>query len=88
MFKRFVVIAIASGDPERGRRGRGDRDAALALLFHPVHHRVARMHFADLVRNAGVKKYPLRDGRFAGIDMRDDADISDFFYGIFTGHKI
>ena len=35
--------------PEAGRRGRGDRDAALLLLLHPVHRRGAFVHLADLV---------------------------------------
>ena len=34
-----------------GGRGRGDRDAALLLLLHPVHRRGALVHLADLVRS-------------------------------------
>ena len=57
MFERFFVIAVG-WRPERRRRGRSDRDATFALLFHPIHHRVARVYFADLMRNAGIKKHP------------------------------
>ena len=35
--------------PETGRGGRGDRDAALLLLRHPVHGGLAVVDFADLV---------------------------------------
>ena len=69
--------------PERGRRCGRDRDAAFPLLLHPVHHRVARVHFADFVRNASIKKYAFGNGRFAGINVCDDADISNFLSGSF-----
>ena len=38
------------------RRRRSNRDAALALLLHPVGHGRAFMHFTDLVDHAGVKR--------------------------------
>ena len=44
------------------------------------------VHFADLVRNAGIKKHPFGNGRFSGINVRDDADIANFFYRIISGH--
>ncbi len=45
------------------------------------------MHFADLVRNAGIKKHPLADGRLAGINVRDDADVPNFFDRISSTHN-
>ena len=61
--------------PERGRcRGR-DGDAALLLLGHPVHRGRALMDLADLVDLLGVEEDALGDGRLAGVDMRDDADV-------------
>ena len=42
--------------PLAGGGGRSDGDAALLLLLHPVHDGRAFMHFADLVRAAGVIK--------------------------------
>ena len=61
--------------PEAGRRGRGDGDAALLLLLHPVHDGGAFVHFADLVRDAGVEQDPLGRGGLAGIDVGHDADV-------------
>ena len=61
--------------PEAGGRGRGDRDAALLLLLHVVHDGGAVVHFADLVRNAGVEKDALGRRRLAGVDVRGDTDV-------------
>ncbi len=63
--------------PEYGRRGGGDRDAALALLGHPVHHGVTVVDLAQLVGEAGVEQDALRRRRLAGIDMSHDANVSD-----------
>ena len=62
--------------PEAGGGGRRDRDAALLLLLHPVHHGRAFVHFADLVRDARVEQDPFRRGRFTGINVRHDADVA------------
>ena len=62
--------------PEAGRRGRGDRDAALLLLLHPVHRGGALVDLADLVRAAGVEKDALGRRRLAGIDVGHDADVA------------
>ncbi len=61
--------------PERRGRSRGDRDAALLLLLHVVHDGGAVVHFADLVRNAGVEKDALGRRRLAGVDVRGDTDV-------------
>src|SRR5215213_8404157 len=63
--------------PEAGRRGRGDRDAALLLLLHPVHRRSALVHLADLVRDARVEEHALGRGGLTGIDVRHDADVPE-----------
>ena len=58
------------------RRGRGrDGDAPLLLLGHPVHRGRALVDLADLVDLVRVEQDPLGDGRLAGVDMRDDADV-------------
>ena len=57
--------------PEAGRRGRGDRDAALLLLLHPVHGGGAVVHLADLVVDAGVVQDALGRRRLAGVDVRE-----------------
>src|SRR5881398_3633727 len=48
--------------PEGGGGGRGDRDAALLLLDHVVHHRGALVDLTDLVGLAGVVEDPLGGG--------------------------
>jgi len=55
--------------PEAGDSGSGDRDAALALLFHPVSGRFAFVHLTDLVLSARVEKHAFRRGRLARIDV-------------------
>ena len=74
--------------PLGGRRGRGDGDAALALLLHPVHHRGALVGLTDAVGAAGVVEDAFGHGRLAGIDMGDDADIADAFQRGRTGHVV
>jgi hypothetical protein len=44
------------------------------------------MHFADLVRNAGVKQHALGGCRLTGIDVRHDADIAIALNGGYTRH--
>ena len=63
--------------PERGRRGRRDRDAALLLLGHPVHRRRALVHLADLVRLARVEQDALGRRGLAGVDVGHDPDVAD-----------
>src|SRR5688572_7150384 len=63
--------------PETSRRSRGDGDAALLLLLHPVHGRRALVHLADLVRDARVIKDTFRGGGLTGIDVGHDADIPE-----------
>ena len=62
--------------PRSSRRGRGDGDAALALLDHPVHRRGAFMHFARSVDPTGVEEDALGGRRFARIDVGNDADVA------------
>ncbi len=61
--------------PERRRCRSGDGDPPLLLLGHPVHRRRALMDLADLVDLLRVEEDPLGDGRLAGVDVRDDADV-------------
>ena len=62
--------------PVAGRRRRGDGDAALLLLLHPVHHRRALVHLAHLVGLACVVEDALGGRRLAGIDVGHDADVA------------
>ena len=63
--------------PEGRRRRRGDRDAALLLLRHPVHRRGALVHLAHLVRAARVVEDPLGRRRLARVDVGHDPDVPD-----------
>ena len=62
--------------PKAGRRGRGDGNAALLLLRHPIHRRGAVVHLTHLIGAAGVIEDALGSCRLAGIDVSHDADVS------------
>ena len=83
---RRIFINVC-GRPKTSRRGGCNRDSAFAFLFHPIHYRLSFMHLSYLVRNTCIKKYPLGCSRLPGVYVRDYADISYFFYWIFSGHK-
>ena len=80
------VQALAG--PKGGRRSRRDGDAALLLLLHEVHGRGAVMHFADLVRLAGVIEDPLGRRGLAGVDMRHDAEVAVVLDRVRAGHRL
>jgi hypothetical protein len=61
--------------PGAGGGGRGDGDAALLFLLHPVHGGGAVVDLSDAVRLAGVEQYPLGGGGLPGIDVGHDADV-------------
>ena len=63
---------------------RRDRDAALALLDHPVHLRGALVDLADLVGLAGVIQDALGRGGLPRVDVRHDPDVAGQGKGVFT----
>ncbi len=65
-----VVAPLARGG------GGGDRDAALLLLDHVVHHRGAFVHLTDLVGLAGVVEDALGRRGLARVDVRHDPDVA------------
>ena len=65
--------------PEAGGSGRGNRDASLLLLRHPVHRRSAVMRLADLMIDARVIKNTLCRRSLSGIDVGHDADVAGHF---------
>ena len=74
---------------ERGR-SRGNGYTPLLLLGEVVHDGGAVVHLADLIRPPGEIQNPLGDGRFAGIDVRHDADIAklcDVFCHTYTAAR-
>jgi hypothetical protein len=62
--------------PLAGGGGRGDGDAALLLLLHPVHDRGALMDLAHLVGAARVVQDALGRGGLAGVDVGHDPDVA------------
>ena len=74
--------------PESGGRGRGDGDAALLLLLHPVHGRSAVVHFADLMRLAGIIEDALGRRRLSGIDVGHDAEIAIVLDSVAARHDL
>ena len=62
--------------PDAGGRRRGDGDAALLLLRHPIHRRGAFMDLTDAVRASCIEQDALRRGGLTGIDVGHDADVS------------
>ena len=91
-FDREVDVARGIDDvdadiaPDGGGGSRGDGDAALLLLDHPVHRRSAIVHFADLVGAAGVIEDALRRRGFTRVDVSHDPDVSRFFERYLTWH--
>ena len=75
-----IVLPVAGGG------SRGDGDAALLLLSHPVHGRGAFVRLADLAVLTGVVKNTLGRSRLAGINMRHDTDVANHFKFMVSGH--
>jgi hypothetical protein len=65
--------------PGAGRGGRGNGDAALLLLLHPVHDGRAFVDLADTVRLSRIKQDALRRRGLPGIDVGHDADVPATF---------
>jgi hypothetical protein len=63
--------------PEAGGRRRGDGDATLLLLGHPVHGGRTVVNFTDFVRNTCVEQDALSGRRLTGVNMRHDANVAD-----------
>ena len=82
----FAKTGFVSLGPKTSCRRRSNRNAALALLDHPVHHGCAFVNFANLMRDAGIKKDSLRNSGFPGVDVSNDAKVSCFFKQIFPSH--
>jgi hypothetical protein len=73
--------------PEAGGRCRGNGDAALLFLLHPVHGCCAVVHFTDLVVHAGVEQDALGGGGFTSVDVSGDTDIAVALNGGLAGHN-
>ena len=73
------LIGISVVVPERRRRGRGDGDAPLLFLDHPVHRGRTFVDLTDLVGLSGVVEDALGRGGLTGIDVGHDADVTGVF---------
>jgi hypothetical protein len=73
--------------PECRGRSRGDGDAALLLLLHPVHRRGAFVHLADFVALSRVIENPLGRRRLSGIDVGHDAEVAVVLNWVAAGHR-
>ena len=62
--------------PLAGRGGRGDGDAALLFLLHPVHDGTAFVDFAELVGATGVIQNAFGQRRFTRVDVGHDPDVA------------
>ena len=74
--------------PKTGHRRRGDRDATLALLLHPIRHRIAVIHITNLVDQTRVKQDPLGRRRLAGVNVRGDPDVARALHRVRTVRRI
>ena len=72
--------------PHTGCGGRGDGDASLLFLFHPVHSCGAVMDFADFVVHSGVIEDAFGCGGLSGVDVGHDANISNAVKGMSAWH--
>lgn len=73
------AVFLAKTVPRSRRRSAGNRDAALALLLHPIHGGGAFIHGTNLVGHTGIEQNPLRRRRFTGVDVRHDSDVPRIF---------
>ena len=75
-FENLVDTLLLALQPRTGRGCRGNRDAPLALLLHPVGHGGAFMHLTDLVDHARVKENALGQRRLARVDVRGNSNVA------------
>ena len=80
--ERFRKTLLFLLRPEAGHGGGSNGDSALALLLHPVRHRIAVIDVANLVNEASIKQNALRGSGLAGVDVRGNANIARALHGI------
>lgn len=82
---RVQQIDAVCGAPVEADGRTADGDAALALLRQAIGDGGAVVHLAQLVRLAGVEEHALGGGGFAGIDVRQDADVANALLALLVG---
>ena len=75
-----VVLAFF---PRTICRGRGYGNAPFSFLGHPIHDGRSLVDLADLVDTSGVIQHPLCGGGLAGVNVRDNSDVSYFAFVFF-----
>ena len=66
-------------DEEERHARRVDRDSSLLFFLIEIGFRRTLINLADAMRRAGTEEHSLRDSRFAGINVGDDADVANRF---------
>src|SRR5690606_23571800 len=69
-------VIVRHPAPEGGRGSGRNGDAALLLLFHPVHGGRALMGFAKLVVDACIEQNALGRRGFSGVDVSGNTDVT------------
>jgi len=72
--------------PVRHRGRRGDGDAALLFLHHPVHRGGAVVDLTHLVDPARIEEDAFGRGRLPGIDVGHDADVPNLVQRVSASH--
>jgi hypothetical protein len=67
--------------PKSGSGSGNNGNSPFFFLGHPIHLRCSLINIPQFVGFAGVKKNPLGGGGFAGVNMGNNSDVSDFFLG-------
>ena len=83
-----LLEAIISLGPIASGGGRGNRDSALALLFHPVGHGVAVVHIAHPMNQSRVKENSLGRRGLPGVDMRRNPDVARSLHRILSARRV
>src|SRR5690606_10770079 len=81
-----LVELLAHARPEAGNCSRGDRDATLLLLLHPVHGRGPVVDLTHLVRDARVEQDAFTGGCLSCVNMGTETNLSDSFQACISGH--
>src|SRR5258707_14481163 len=81
-----AVLFVVAG-PTGGGGGAGDRNAALALLLHPVHGGRAFVHRTNLVGDTRIEQDALGRRGLSGVDVRHNPDIAGVFEFKYSAHS-
>ena len=72
--------------PFNRRDGRGNSNASLLFLLHPIHGGRPIIDFSHAVGLLSIKKDPFRDSGFPRVDMGHKSDVSGSGEPFLTSH--